>query len=139
MRIRNFIVADAVAGGEVGKVFIHGGGVTSIRAIEFPYVHPQLGLMLTLVYEGPEDDIEQHVTVTILDDAGEERATVIDLQAPVPEETFEQRESWQLLHVLGQVAGLRFTEPGRYWVVLRVNDAEIDRMVLNVELVAPPA
>lgn len=138
MRIRNFIVADAVSGGPQGKWFVHGGGVTQISAFEFPYVQAKLGLLVTLVYEGPEDDIEHDVEIAIASDAGIETTKLLQLHAPKPPEAFETRKSWQLLHLVGDVSGLPFDEPGRYWVVLKLNGNEMDRMLLDVERLGPP-
>jgi hypothetical protein len=139
MRIRNFIVADAVSGGPQGKWFVHGGGVTEISAFEFPYIQAKLGLLITLVYDGPEDDTEQDVEIAIVSDAGVETAKLLQLHAPKPPEAFEARESWQLIHLIGDVSGLRFDEPGRYWVVLKLNGNEMDRMLLDVERLGPPS
>lgn len=139
MRVRNFIVADAVSPGLQGKMFVHGGGVTSIAAAAFPYVHPQLGLLLTLVYEGPEDDIEQRVQVAIENNEGDEVATVLDLETDKPSEPFEERKSFLLIHLLGEMAGLQFEKPGRYWMVLKLNGEELDRMMLDATLVEMPS
>jgi hypothetical protein len=132
MRIRNFIIADAVAPGLEGKTFVHGGGVSAIAAPQFPYVHPRLGLMITLVYESPEDDIPHRLKVVIENDAADEIAVPVDSEIPAPPESFETREGFRLIHLLGDIAGLLFEEPGRYWVALRVDDNELDRMVLEV-------
>ena len=137
MRIRNFIIADAVSGAQ-GKWFVHGGGVTKIGAVEFPYVQAKLGLLVTLVYEGPEDDIEHDVEIAIVSDAGVETAKLINLHTSKPPKAFEARESWQLLHLVGDISGLRFDEPGRYWVVLKLNGDQMDRMLLDVEQVGQP-
>jgi hypothetical protein len=138
MRIRNFIVADAISPGLQGKWFVHGGGVTEIAAFEFPHIQAQLGLLITLVYEGPEDDIEQHVEIAIVSDEGVETAKLLDLPAAKPADAFESRKTWALLHLIGEVNGLLFEEPGRYWVVLMLNGTEMDRMVLQVHRLGPP-
>ncbi len=138
MRIRNFIIADAVSPGPQGKMFVHGGGVTKIGALQFPFVQAKLGLLVTLVYESPEDDVEQHVEIAIVNDQDVETVKLLDLEAPKPPESFETREAWRLLHLIGDVSGLLFEEPGRYWVVLKLNGNEIDRMLLDVERVGLP-
>lgn len=132
MRVRNFILADAVAGGPQGKTFVHGAGVSGIAAAEFPYVQPQLGLLLTLVYESPEDDIEHHVEIVVEDDEGTETAKVLEFTTPPPTEGFDAREAFRLVHLVGDVVGLEFEHPGRYWIILKLDDTELDRMVLGV-------
>jgi hypothetical protein len=114
-------------------MFIHGGGVTSIAAPAFPYAHPRLGLLVTLVYEGPEDDDAPHqLRVAIEDDQGQEITRLVELESSPPPQRFETRDTKALLHLLGDAAGLSFPEPGRYWVVLSLNDDELDRIVLDV-------
>ncbi len=138
MRIRNFIVADAISQGPDGKFFVHGGGVTSIDAFGFPYAHPSLGVLITLVYEGPEDDVEQHIEVVVAKEGASTGNTLLDMTAPTPPDAFEARESWRLIHLIGTVSGLQFEESGLYWVALRLNDREVDRMVLMVSEIARP-
>lgn len=135
MRIRNFIVADAVSQGPQGKFYVHGGGVTSIGALAFPYVHPTLGLLATIVYDSPEDDIEHHLEVLVqMDGSDRPESTIVDLHTDKPPDAFEMRRSWHLLHLIGDVNGLQFKEPGRYWVVLKIDASERDRLMIDVGL-----
>jgi len=133
MKVRNFIVADAVAQGPGGKMFIHGGGLTSVVAPRFPYAQPRLGLLVTLVYDRPEDDVgHQQVRVVLEDDQGQEVTRLIDHEAEPPPEPFAERKSNALLHMVGEISGLSFATPGRYWVVLSLDGEELDRMMLDV-------
>jgi hypothetical protein len=132
VRIRNFILADAVSPGHGKKIFIHGAGVAMITGPEFPYVHPRLGLFVTLIYESAEDDAVHRVRVLCKDEHDHEVAEVLTIETPVPPVAFEARDSFQLINVAGDIAGLAFETPGRYWIVLELDDHELDRMVLNV-------
>ena len=63
---------------------------------------------------------------------------MFDATAPKPEESFEARNSFRLFHLLGAIAGLQLETPGRYWVVLKLNGTELDRMMIDVHLLSLP-
>jgi hypothetical protein len=127
VKVRNFILADSVAQGGQKKTYIHGAGVTSITAPAFPYAHPKLGMLLTLVREAEEGARE--VVVALKDDQGGDIAELIHADVPA----FEVATSPPtVLVVLSDISGVPFPAAGRYWIVLTVGDEELDRMVLDV-------
>jgi hypothetical protein len=127
VKVRNFILADAVAQGGQKKTYIHGAGVTSITAPAFPHVHPKLGMLLTLVREG--DEVANQVVVKLEDGQGHEIARLIETDLPAHDEPTVPPT---LVLVLSDMSGLPFPAAGRYWIVLTVGDEELDRMVLDL-------
>jgi hypothetical protein len=101
-------------------------------APEFPYVQPQLGLIVTFLYESAADDRAHEVIVVIEDDAGAEVARIAAANVAPPTPGFEERETPMVINLLGNVTGVTFPGAGRYWVVLSLDGNEIDRMVLEV-------
>jgi hypothetical protein len=130
MKVRNFILADAVSRGD-GKLYIHGAGITSIDAGDFPYTHPRLGMLITLVREDERLGGTHRILVELTTANGERVATLLETEIQLPGE--EARSDQPLVaNLLGEFAGLVFPTRSRYWLVLSVDDQELDRLPVAV-------
>jgi hypothetical protein len=123
--IRSFVVADAVGQMPDGKTMIVGAGIGRIRAQKFPWAVAQLGAFVTIEVEGihgtghsvtaevlgPDDDVLAGVRGELLVDPG---ATYVNF-APV-------------------FAQLQLAEAGRHWVRVLLDEEELGRYALEVEL-----
>ena len=132
MKIRSFMIADDVARGEGGKVFIHGGTLTEIEAAAFPHVHPRLAVFATV--ETDKGDADVTFSVAVLDSDG--RPISPPMGGMVDVSTVEDAPLPAQVNLLLTIQGAVFPEPGLYWFALTIDDQEVDRVPLVAT--APP-
>lgn len=132
MKLRNFIVADAVDFGSGGKVFIHGGGVTEIQAAKLPWPQPQLSVLVTLQPEDEAPGTDHVISVRFLREDGSPLGPELESNFRIgPRE--EPHETGGF-HFGAGFAGVVFPEAGLYWVQVSVDETEIDRVPLRIRV-----
>lgn len=133
MRIRNFLLADAIAVSSDKKVFIHGAGVTSIPAADFPYAHPKLGIFITLVFEEGEVGTPRRALVVLRDEkpGGSLPETLLDVNLSPP----DGMGNLVIMSLVSDIVGLGFPRQSRYGFVLSVDGVELD--CIRVEVGTP--
>jgi hypothetical protein len=135
MRLRNFLLADAVAVSSDNKAYIHGAGVTSIPAADFPYAHPKLGIFITLVFEEGELGAPHRALVVLRDEkpGGSSPETLLDVNLSPP----DRMANLVVMSLAGDVVGLGFPRQSRYGFVLSVDGVELDRIRVEVGTPTP--
>jgi hypothetical protein len=128
VRVRTFLLADAVDIGTAGKIYVHGGGINQISPPTYPWTLPQLGVLVTLEREEEELGSDHYLRLTFVAPSGEtigpELATNFRVPAPSVAETPVQ------IHFSMSVSGVRFPTPGVYAVEVAVDRTVLDRLRL---------
>lgn len=132
MRLRNFILADAVAVNSDNKTYIHGAGVTSIPATDFPYGHPKLGIFITLVFENDELGTSHRLLVLLQDENRDGQPEILLDTNMSPPENMDIQSELAVMSLAGDIVGLSFPKPSQYGFVLLVDGRELDRVRVDV-------
>lgn len=130
MRIRAFLLADAVAADAVGKGFIHGAGVGAINATSFPWTQPQLAVYVMLEREDEAYGSDHSLALTFYRPDGEPLGPEIETNFRI--ERGEVESSPERVNLAATLNGLVFPEDGVYTVALRLDDRELDRTHIYV-------
>jgi hypothetical protein len=134
VKLRAFLVGDAVSTGDGGKVFVHGGGIRLIRPTHYPWSHAQLGFLLTIEADDEVPGSDHEVTIRVLDPDGARLADLTSGFRLGPAEHGLPPE----FSFAATVQGLVLPVPGRYELVALVDEDEIARFPLvAVEPKAP--
>ncbi|HEY7934549.1 MAG TPA: hypothetical protein VID48_12075 [Solirubrobacteraceae bacterium] len=135
MRVRNFILADAV-GGE-GIYFLHGAGLERIQAHQFPHIHPTIGVLVTLVLEPGDKATESQLTIALVQEDGVAVDVLMQGKLALPEIPEDPDQGVSVINLVAQKIGLTVPRGGRHWVTLEVGEMELDRTALAVGALAP--
>jgi len=130
MRLRTFILADAVTVSADGKAFIHGGGVGRVYAQSFPWTQPQLAAFVTLVGEGEEPGSEHTLSLGFRGPRGQDLEARVDGDFKIPPRGRDDVEA--TINFTTQFIGAEFPEPGVYWLCLVFDGVELDRIPVSV-------
>jgi hypothetical protein len=131
MRIRNFMLADAVAASADGKAYIHGGGITSVTAASFPATHPQLAVYLVLEREDEQFGTEHTLDLRIVSASGASvgGTQTVGVVAFRPGEIAGIPEH---VTVAATFVGFAFPEAGLYYVIAVIDGDEAAHLPLAV-------
>lgn len=134
MRVRNFILAESIAGNN-GLFFLHAAGITSIASAQFPCVHPKLSFFVTLVRERHDTKDMHNLKVELIDPQGQSPHALADGQVQIPD--VHDDGDPLCIQFVGEATGVHFPSPGIYSVVLSWDGEELDR--IRLALGTPPA
>ena len=127
-----FIVAEAAYASE-GKLYIHGGALTNIAPPGFPWMHPQLALVLRLVVVPDDFETEHSIHVALYDD--ERNEITPSLLVPVLPESMPPMQVNRPMHLNAAltIANVTFERPGFYDFVVSVDGVEVgsERLVVH--------
>jgi len=129
MRVRNFMLAEAIAGRD-GYHVIHGAGFTGLNVQRFPYTHQKVSLYVTLVREAQDTAGGHRLQVELLDPDLNKLEALADGQIELPSEP--DGDDPLLITYVGQCAGIGFPRQGIYSITLSVDGVELDRMTIAV-------
>lgn len=129
MKVRAFLIADAVSSGEEGKLFIHGGGITRITG-SFPLTQPALSILVRLEREDEELGTDHQLVVRMINPAGAQ-VVELDTNYRIPGSANEQYP--MTVDFVGGFTGLEFEEPGLYHFVAVIDGTEVDRLPLALD------
>lgn len=130
MKLRVFLVADAVSLGEAGKFFVHGGGITRIEAESFPLTQPQLSVLVRLEREDEGLGTDHQLVVQVIQPDGSHLA---DLKTNYRIPGSADGDFPMTVNFAGGFSGLRFEQPGLYQVAIVNDEVELDRLPLLLE------
>lgn len=133
MRIRAFLLADAVAADAVGKGFIHGAGVSAINAASFPWTQPQLAIYVMLEREEEPYGVDHSLALRFVRPDGEPLGPEIGSNFRIEQGEFEGLP--ERVNFAATLNGLLFPEAGVYTVVLQLDGEELDRTHIYVRAV----
>jgi hypothetical protein len=129
VKVRAFMLADAVDTGPGGKLFVHGGGISRIRPpVGYPWTQPQLAVLLILEREGEPVGSDHEIQLRIVDANGETLGPELPVNFRFPPPVAEEAPT--LVNLSATIAGLTFEAPGIYSVEARVDGELIDRLRL---------
>jgi hypothetical protein len=137
MRVRNFLLADAVAVGPEGKAFIHGAGIDRVHAMTFPWTQPQLAAYITLLREEEQFGSDHYFRFRFLRPDGSRLGPEIGGNFRIP--TPQDPDSPVQMNLALALAGIEFPEAGRYEAELEVDEEVLDSLPLVVALREAPS
>lgn len=119
----NFLhVCDYASFGENGKINIL-GIFENIRAKNFPYVHPQLFVVVNIsIYKNGEYQ-------NIIQLVNEENVELGKIIFPIK---VNSKNFPAGVGIMGQLNSIKFEKPGRYYIKVFLDDNEISKKELNV-------
>jgi hypothetical protein len=135
MRLDFFLLAEAAFGAE-GKLYIHGGGLTTITPPRVPWTHPQLAVVIGFVLDEADRERGHELNVRLIDPAGD--MVLPDLEASVAETELTQHvdeDQRTVMHVSLTVAGIPMRLAGVYTFEMLLDGERIATRPLR--LVAP--
>jgi hypothetical protein len=127
MKVITAMLADA-ARVESGKLYIHGGGWDNISTGSFPTLHPTLALVLTLQVEYDEALQEIPISISLINEDGEELGPVLEGSVTTGHPPGSKRGSPTLVHQAITFNALRFEAAGGYTFVVKSKDTELQRV-----------
>lgn len=130
MRLRSFLLADAVSLGEAGKIYVHGGGIVRLTVESFPWTQPQIDVLLRLERTTEEIGSDHEVVIRLVNQGGETMAELrANYRVPKPPDP----DTPLTMNMAGGFTGVPFPEPGPYAVLALVDGVEIDRLPLHID------
>jgi hypothetical protein len=118
MRLDTFLLADAVSTPPDGKLYIHGGGITSLTLPELPFVIPQLALLIRVQLEADELAERHAFELSFTDPTGAnvvpQLRFVTDPEAPAERGEDEER----FIQVAFAFGGLTLSRAGTHTITL---------------------
>jgi hypothetical protein len=135
MRVRNFILADAIAGD--GLYFLHGAGLGRIQVREFPHIHPTISLLVTLVLERGDEAGEPEFKIALAQGDGQPVDVIMQGKIQLPEIPVGPDQDEPVINLVARKVGMRVPGQGRHWVTLEVGGIELDRTPLVIEVLPP--
>lgn len=136
MRLRSFVLADAVVVQPDGKAVIFGAGIGRIIAQTLPWSQPQLAAYITVEIDQEPAESVHTFTVEVLDP--EETAIVngrVTGSFAVPNRPPNALDGELLsINFAPVFAALQFSQSGLHYVRLAFDDQEMDRFPLAVTL-----
>lgn len=135
MKVTTAMLADAATVAD-GKLFIHGGGWSSIIAHQMPVTHPVLGLVLVFETEWHESNEDLQIVLELVDADGKDarlRAEMLLRVSPTP----LTKKGAPLVQSTAQMFyGLQFDKYGDYRFQVTYRHEVLASVPLNV--IAPP-
>ena len=108
------IICDEIYRDEVSKKLILVGVFNLIKAAAFPVKHPRMTVLFTLTNGQGTYDMSLSIEHASTGDAIAEIKGPLKLQDPL-----------EIVDFNVELGGLQFPEPGKYWVIVKVNGAII--------------
>jgi hypothetical protein len=137
MRLDAFLLADAVSAPPDGKLYIHGGGLTVIRAPVVPFSTP-LGIAIRLLAEEAELERPHEFTLSIRDPEGGDVVPAMSFKTgPATEERLEEGEE-RFLQIAVNFGGLGFPVLGTYQIEFQADGEPVRTMALPVVAIGEP-
>lgn len=136
------VVADAATVAE-GKLYIHGAGWDMIGAATFPVVHPQLAVAFLLRVPWNEANLPHRIELDVVNADGQ--SILPNPPGPMGGTVTVGRPANitpgndLLTPFVFNLAGITFSQPGDYVVVMRVEGSERKRFPLHLISLAPQA
>jgi hypothetical protein len=117
-----------------GKLFIQGGGVTEVRAPTFPWVHPQLALVIRFRLDDDEAWGEHTLNLRMVGPNSSFAIPPTDLSVPAAELP-DVPDIDRFVQLALTVAPIPFPAPGIYQLELALDGEPLRVLALNVALV----
>jgi hypothetical protein len=130
VRVRGFLIADAVSADAGGKAYLHGAGIAEINATAFPWTQPQLAVYALLEREEEAYGSDHSLSLRLVG-PGEQALT--ELGANVRIDRSEDPELSERVNLAVTLNGIVFPEPGVYAFVVTFDNDEIDRVLVRVQ------
>jgi len=143
----NAMLCDSVSTAE-GKLFVHGGGWSSLGTPKFPFVQPRIGLaiLLSVPYSGTNKAIMLEIKLEnedgevvplgppqrIPDGSEERRPMGVGVQLTVPRMTAMPLGESQVVPLAVNLDQLVFQSPGYYRFALSINGLLVERVPFRV-------
>ena len=134
MRMRAFLIADAVSADAAGKGYLHGAGVAEINATSFPWTQPQLAVYAVLEREDEAYGSDHSVAIRLL---GPAEQTLHELGTNLRLDRGPDPELPERVTIALTLNGIVFPEPGVYAFVVAFDDDEMDRILVRVQEAGP--
>ena len=134
MRVDYLVLADAAAAAE-GKLYIHGAGWETIYAMDFPAMHPTIGVGARLRVAWEETNQPHSLEIDVVK-GGENGDSILpeplraDINLGRPAHLAPGSD--QLLPIALSFVNLQFQEPDSYAVILRIDGKVLESSPFNV-------
>jgi hypothetical protein len=132
MELETFLLADAAVVAE-GKLFVLGGGISRLAAPSFPWLHPQLAVVLRMRLEPDEISLGRTVSLRMPGPDGSFAIPPAELRVP-PGQSAELPDEVVFLQLALTIAPVPFQAPGTYQFEIAVDGHVIRTMALPVIL-----
>jgi hypothetical protein len=133
MRLDAFLLADAVSAPPDGKLYIHGAGLTVVRAPAFPFSTP-LGIAIRMLVGERELERPHEFTLSFRDPEGRDIHPVTSFKTEPTQATRLEEGEEQFLQVALNFGGLTFFQPGVYEIELRGDGEQLRLTTLPLVL-----
>ena len=135
MNVDYVVLADAASAAE-GKLYIHGAGWDTVRALQFPAIHHAIAVAMRLRV-GWHETNQQHVLQVDLADADEQSLlpdlfrSEINVGRPPHLEPGEE----QVMPIVVNFVNISFAKPGTYVIKVLLNEQVVSRSPFTVKQV----
>lgn len=133
MRVTSSMLADA-AQVQRGKLYVLGGGISTITARRLPAVHPQLSLVLLVEVEPHEWDQQLDLRIQLIDEDGTNMG--LDARGSLRVGAARNRKPGEpsLVPMVSNFVNMRFPEAKGYAFAVDHDGTELTRVGFRVNL-----
>ena len=133
MRVTSSMLADA-AQVQRGKLYILGGGISTITARQMPAVHPQLSLVVLVEVEPHELEQNLDLRIQLIDEDGVNMG--LDARGKLRVGVARNRKPGEpaLLPMVSNFVNMRFPEPKGYAFAIDHDGQELTRVPFRVDV-----
>jgi len=126
-----FFAADHVDDAK-GKLYVNGGFFNMLRYPVYPAVLPTLGIAASLLVPWHAYQQDHHFNITMEDEDRRELPLRAEGVFRVGADMLLRHGDPSVINIAGNVTNVVLERPGRYYLVLRVDDQELARWELQV-------
>lgn len=137
MRLATALIADAATVAE-GKLFVHGGGWTSLSAAGLPVVHPSMALALVFRVDFGEALTTGEFRVELVDEDGSPQGPAAGGQLTAGHAPGTRPGQDIDIPLALTFPAVRFERAGRYRWAISWNGEPVDSVAFSVEVRAVP-
>lgn len=133
MKATSAFLADA-AQVQRGKLYVLGGGISTITARKMPAVHPQLSLVVLVEVEPHEWDQRLDLRIQLIDEDGKNMGLDARGQLKVGAAKGRKPGESTLLPMVSNFVNMRFPEPKGYAFAIDHDGTELARVAFRVNV-----